>query len=797
MIRATDLSLNEQISLLSGSDVWHTRDLPDHAVPAVMLSDGPHGLRKQDQAGDHLGVSGSNPATCFPTAVTLASSWDEELIAEVGRAVGNEARAEGVGVVLGPGLNIKRHPNCGRNFEYLSEDPLLSGRLAAAMVNGIQQTGVGACLKHFAVNNQEAHRLVVDVVVDDRTLHEIYLAGFEHAVRAARPWTVMAAYNSLNGTYCCDNHDLLTAILRDRWGFDGLVMSDWGATNDRVVGVHAGMDLEMPGSGGISDGDVAAAVASGELPRSDVATSAQRVLDLTQQAPGEQGSAADTVAHHLLCRRAAAESTVLLRNDGILPLDPDISIAVIGAFARAPRFQGFGSSLVNPTSVDSAWDAIRTRAATASYAPGYDPVTSARDDLLIREAVRTARRADVVVLLAGLPGVYESEGFDRSDMALPEQHNALITKVCAANPRTIVALSNGSPVAMPWVDAPAAIVESYLGGQASGSALADVLFGDVDPGGRLAETFPIDQTDVASDPYFPGEPHQVEYRENLLVGYRHFTTNDVPALFPFGYGLSYATFEWGPATADRTELAPGGNVTVSVPITNSGPRPGSDVVQLYVRDITGAVARPLRELRGFAKVHLAPGATQTVTISLDDRAFSYFDADSQRWRVPSGEFVLELAASSVDIRSTITVTVTGQVPGGDCGPVTVARSDQEFAELLGRPVPLPRPVRPFSRLTTVGELQESRVGRVLRMGLHRYTRGQFEQMAAGDSTMVTMLGRALDEMPLRGVALFAGGVIPWSALDALVDVLNGRPLAAGSRSAAAVVRGVSQRLFHR
>ena len=792
MTSARQLPLADQIALLSGLDVWHTQPLPDAGVRSVMLSDGPHGLRKQEVGGDHLGTTGSKPATCFPPAVTLASSWDPALLHEVGAALGREAAAEGVAVVLGPGLNIKRHPHCGRNFEYLSEDPLVAGRLAAAMVEGIQSQGVGACLKHFAVNNQEAHRLVVDAVVDERTLRELYLAGFEHAVTQSRPWTIMAAYNAVNGTFCTDHHRLLTSILRDEWGFDGLVMSDWGATNDRVAGVHAGMDLEMPGSGGVSDGDVAAAVASGKLAAEAVVACADRVLHLVDRAPSGPVGDTDHEEHHELARRAAAESTVLLTNDGILPLSPDRRVTVIGAFAKHPRFQGFGSSLVNPTRVDTAWDALSHRGVTQDYAPGYDPLNSVADEALIADAERIAADADVVVLMVGLPGVDESEGFDRTRSGLPPQHDALVRRVCAVNPRTVVVLSNGSPVTMPWVDQPAAIVEAYLGGQASGSALGDVLFGDHEPAGRLAETFPVRQADVPSDQWFPGHPHQVEYREGLAVGYRAAETVPAP-LFCFGHGLGYTTFEYGDVSLNRTRSRSDQPVLVTVPVTNTGTRTGSDVVQVYVHDTTGAVVRPRRELRGFAKVRLDPGQTEQVVIELPPRAFAYYDVASAEWRVPAGVHVIEVGASSQDIRTSTELTITGTAPHHSTESSLTARSDTAFAARLGRSIPIPRPDRPFTRLTTVGELRLSPLGRIVRSGLHRYTRGQFEQMADGDDLMAERLAGALDEMPLRAAVLFTDGTVPWSALDGLLAMLNGRPLSA-LRSGALTVGTFTKRL---
>lgn len=795
----TSLPLERRVTLLSGSDVWHTEPVGEIDLPPVMMTDGPHGLRKQEESGDHLGVSGSKPATCFPTAVTLASSWDEELVAEVGEAVGREAAAEQIAVVLGPGLNIKRHPNCGRNFEYLSEDPLLSGRLAAALVSGIQSQGVGACLKHFAVNNQESHRLVVDVVIDERTLREIYLAGFEHAVTTARPWTVMAAYNSVNGTYCCDHQRLLTRILRDEWRFDGLVMSDWGATNDRVAGVHAGMDLEMPSSSGVFDGDVVAAVRSGDLAEPDVTTCAARVVELVRRSPTAAGAPADLAAHHTLARWAAAAGSVLLTNDGLLPLDPGRSVAVIGAFAQQPRYQGFGSSLVNPTRLDRALEAIRERAKGAvEYAAGYDPATAAPDPLLVAEAEEVSRRCDTAVLLVGLPGVYESEGFDRTDLHLPRQHEGLIARVCRANPRTVVVLANGAPVAMPWADQPAAILESYLGGQAGGGAVADVLFGDVEPGGRLAETFPLQQADVPSDPWFPGPPRQVEYREGIYVGYRYYATAGVGVRFPFGHGLGYTTFAYSDITADTDRIQAGEPLTVRATVTNTGGRAGSEVVQVYVHDGTGVIDRPARELKAFTKVRLAPGESSTVEFRLDARAFAYYDVADEDWRVPAGEFRIDVGSSSVAIAGSVAVIVVGgKTRRRPPRRALVAATDDQFQELLGRPIPVPVPERPFTRLTTVGELRATRTGRLLRAGLHRFTRGRFEQMAGGDTAMADGLSEALDMMPLRGVVLFADGKVPWPVLDAIVDTLNGRLpgriVAAAGAAPGAVVSGIRSR----
>jgi beta-glucosidase len=780
---ARDLSPAQQVALLSGGDFWRTRALPEAGVPSCVLSDGPHGLRFQPDTGDNLGTGGSEKSTCFPTAVTLASTWDEALVAEVADAVAVEALALGVDVVLGPGLNIKRHPLCGRNFEYFSEDPLLSGRLAAAMVQGLQGRGVGACLKHFAVNNQESHRFLVDAVVDERTLREIYLAGFEYAVKAARPWTVMAAYNLVNGVYATENRRLITDILRTEWGFAGLVMSDWAATADRVAAVAAGMDLEMPGSQGLFDDEVLTAVGTGTLPARLVTASAQRVLDLVARCPQSEPAAVPIDEHDALARRVAAEGAVLLTNNGLLPLASGRSVALIGAFAEQPRYQGAGSSLVNPTRVTTALDEFRRRGVAVTYAPGYDPKRSDRDDDLIAEAVEVARRADVAVVLVGLPPADEGEGFDRTHLGLPEQHDVLVAAVAAANPRTVVALSNGAPVLMPWKDAPAAIVESYLGGQASGGALVDVLYGDVEPGGRLAETFPATLADVAADPWFPGRPRQVEYREGLFVGYRHHVTAGIEPLFGFGHGLSYTRFAW-----DDVTVAAGEPVTVRLTVTNIGARPGSDVVQVYRYDRTGVVLRPRRELAGFAKVRLQPGESRTVTIEIPARAFAFYDVVAADWRIPAGRYDLDVGRSSVDIVETLTVVVEDGVDVAPEGPDApqIASSDEQFASRLGRALPQPRPVRPFTRQSSLEELRATRIGRLLNAILWRIA--PFDEETRADETAMKTYRRTLDELPLRGAAIYSGGKLRWTTVDTLLDVLNGRHRRATTRVVAALGR---------
>ncbi len=766
------LNRAQKIALVSGADFWHTEALP--GVPAFMLTDGPHGLRKQAGGSDHVGLSDSVPATCFPPAVGLGSTWDVDLIEEVGAAIGREARSEEVGVVLGPGLNIKRHPAGGRCFEYFSEDPVLSGKAAAAMVRGIQSEGVGACLKHYAVNNQEAHRMRLDTIVDERTLREIYLAGFEIAVAEAEPWTVMCAYNLVNGEHAGESRTLLTDILRTQWGFEGLVMSDWFATADRPVGLHAGLDLEMPSSAGAWDSRTRRALTSGTLAEADLDLACTRVVELALRvAAGRSArpsSPVDPDAHHALARRAARAATVLLTNDGLLPLRASGRIALIGAFAAMPRYQGAGSSQVTPTRVDTALDAIRARLgddAELAYAPGYDPVTGETTPTLLDEARRAAEGAAAVVLVIGLPASYESEGFDRTDLRLPAGHDTLVEAVTAANPRTAVVLVNGAPVEIPWSDEPAALVEAYLGGQAGGSALVDVLFGDAEPGGRLAESFPVSVTDLPAHAWFGNHPTQVQYRENLYVGYRFHDSSGVAPRFAFGHGLSYTTFEH----SDLAVTGTGTDRTVALTVTNAGDRPGSEVVQVYVHDVASTLHRPEQELKGFAKVHLRPGESREVTISLDRRAFAVYDVADAAWKVEAGEFEVRVGASSRDIRQAATVAVeSDDVVTPVRAPSGSAATDEEFAALLRRPVPVPTPVMPLHEDSTIDDLGQVWLGRRLRGLLLRTATRSFD--AGSDPQMVGMVQAVVRQMPVRGIVMNSRGKLSFGVLDAVLWLLD-------------------------
>ena len=786
------MTLAEKADLCSGADVWRLPAITRLGLPSIMLTDGPHGLRK---AADrtHSGLERNLPATCFPTSSALASSWDVDLLREIGVALGIESAAADVAVLLGPGMNIKRHPLCGRNFEYFSEDPLLSGLLAAAMIDGIQSQGVGACVKHFAANDQEHRRMAVDVIADERTLREIHLRGFEIAVRKSQPWTVMSAYNRINGDYCSESNWLLNDVLRRDWGFQGAVVTDWGAANDRVRGIEAGDDLEMPASGGVNDRRVVAAVRWGELAESVLDRSVARVVELVLKSlerPASTSSPA-TADHHALARRAAAEGAVLLKNDdNALPLSPDLRIAVIGAFAKQPRYQGTGSSRVTPTRLDRAFDAMRhiigghDAAHPLLYAPGYDPELSQPDPQLIDEARAVAADADTAVVFVGLPTVYESEGFDRAHLRLPEQHDRLIEAVCAANPNTVVVLANGAPVEMPWVDLPKAILEAYLGGQAGGPAVADILFGCRTPCGKLAETFPLRQADIPSDQWFPGANRQVQYREGLYVGYRYFDSFQRPVLFPFGHGLSYTRFDYQDLHVTRQEGQP---CRVALTLTNAGDVDGAEIVQVYVHHVEGSGPyRPEQELRGFLKVALEAGENQALTIELDRNAFAFYNVEAGDWTTAPGEYEIRVGASSRDIRlrqrlvvntgmgeHDVPKTAANHQPALEDGRLKV--DDEAFAAMLRKPVPPPESVRPFHLNSTLSEIETTWLGHLV---ANRFKAHFAERMGGKDAATRKMIEQMADDMTVRSLVLFRGGRISFSVAEAFVAVLNGRYLKA-------------------
>ncbi|WP_353114182.1 glycoside hydrolase family 3 C-terminal domain-containing protein [Microbacterium sp.] len=683
----SSLSVEQKAALTSGADFWTTKAVGD--VPSIMLTDGPHGLRKQAGAGDHLGLNDSVPATCFPPATALGSTFDPELAERVGVALGVESAIEDVAVILGPGINIKRSPLCGRNFEYVSEDPILSGAIGAGLVRGIQSQGVGSSLKHFAANNQETDRMRASSDVDPRPLREIYLRGFERVVKEAQPWTVMCSYNRINGVYASEDPWLLTRVLRDEWGFEGLVVSDWGAVNDRVAALAAGLDLEMPASGGETDAQIVAAVSAGLLAPAVLDTAAGRIADLvakSRRRPAAEGPL-DVDAHHALAREVAGRSIVLLRNepvDGVplLPLAEGASIAVIGEFARTPRYQGGGSSHINPTRLDDALGALTAAAGSqrVAFAPGFsfDPATPEADAARLRdEAVRLAAAQDVVVVFLGLTDAEESEGFDREHIDLPPVQLALLDEVVAANPRTVVVLSNGSVVALPFADRVPAIVEAWLLGQAGGSATADVLTGAVNPSARLAETIPVRLEDTPAFGSFPGSFGHVRYGEGVLVGYRWYDARRMPVAYPFGHGLSYTAFSYGDATA---EVQADGDLVVTVPVTNTGSRDGREVVQVYVAPAASAVERAPRELKAFSSVEVPAGGTVAVSLTVRRADLAYWDVRVDGFVVEGGVYRVEAGASSRDIRAVAEVAITGDEVSL---PLTMESS---IADVLAHPI---------------------------------------------------------------------------------------------------------------
>ena len=666
--RLSELTLEEKASLCLGSDFWHTAPVERLGIPRIMVSDGPHGLRAQLEAGDHVGIGGSAPATCFPTASALGSSWNPELFRTVGEALGREAKNLGVSVVLGPGINMKRSPLCGRNFEYVSEDPWLAGELATAMVQGTQSQGIGTSLKHYAANNQEDDRLRVSAEVDERTLREIYLPAFERVVKLSQPWTVMCAYNKVNGVYCSEHHWLLTEVLREEWGFEGLVVSDWGAVHDRVAALRGGLDLEMPPNLGVSDAAIVTAVRDGSLHESIVDDSVSRVLQLvdrSQPALAARGEF-DFDEHHALARRAAHESAVLLKNAGnVLPLQPESgsTVAVIGEFARTPRYQGAGSSQVNPTRIDVPLDELQSALAgqaEVQFAAGFGIGTTDNDEQLMQEAVELASGADHVVVFLGLPGEDESEGFDRIHIDLPANQLVLLHALAEVHDRLIVILANGGVVRVStWDDKVAAILECWLSGQAAGGAAIDLLLGVANPSGKLAETIPIRLQDNSSYLNFPGEEGVVRYGEGIFIGYRAYDKLVQHVSYPFGFGLSYTTFRIDDVNVSITGSVAGGDLaaTVTASVTNTGQRAGAEVVQVYVGDVEASVARPLRELKGFVKVYLEPGQTRQVSCQLDERAFAFWSRRLQQWVVESGEFLIAVGRSSRDLVATEAITI--------------------------------------------------------------------------------------------------------------------------------------------
>ncbi len=775
----SQMPLEEKASLLGGKDFWHTKESLRAGLPSIMLTDGPHGLRKQASGADHLGINDSVPATCFPTASASACAFDPTLLYRIGKAIGEECREEDVAVLLGPGLNIKRSPLCGRNFEYFSEDPVLSGELAAAFVLGLQSEGVGASVKHFALNNQEARRMIVDSVADERTMREIYLAGFERAIKKGEPWTVMCSYNRVKGVYASENKWLLSDVLRGEWGYNGLVVTDWGAANDRVSGVQAGCDLEMPGSGAYHDKQLVSAVRSGELDEAALDRSAERVVELILKSQAREKTTYDRDAHHALAREAAACAAVLLKNVGsILPLKAGLSLAVIGAFAKTPRYQGAGSSKIVPYRLDCALCELEKLGFPADYAEGYDLLSDEADEARIGEACACAAGKDAVLVFAGLPDRYESEGFDRKRLGMPSGQIALIERVRAVNENVIVVLAGGSVIDMAWEQSAKAIVMAYLGGQAGAGGVADVLTGRHNPSGKLAETWPLSLEDNPTFRYFPGYARTVEYREGLFVGYRYYDTAQKSVRYPFGYGLSYTRF----TLSSLKTVSENGVWRVSCTLENTGEPAGATVVQLYVSHKSGVLIQVDQELKGFQKVTLAPHEQAVVSFSLTNRDLSYYNVETGDWCVEGGLYELRVGFSSreLPLKTTIFADPTPKAAAPDLresAPSYYALQngldvpDAQFAALLNRPLP-PRERaegEAFTRNSTLAELRGHPLGRIL----NRIVQKEVAKMSATNDDIGTMIDAMLTESPLRLLAMSGGG-FGLAQVDGLVEILNGR-----------------------
>ncbi len=756
------MTLEEKAALVTGASAWTTTPIERLGVPELLMSDGPHGVRRVPDI--HAMGAVSLPSTCFPTASALASSWDAGLIYAMGQALAEEALALGVGLLLGPGVNMKRSPLGGRNFEYFSEDPYLAGELAVSLIEGIQSKGVGTSLKHYAVNNQEFERFRIDAKVDERTLREIYLPAFEAAVKRAQPWSVMCSYNKINGSYGSEHYDLLTRILKEEWGLEGYVVSDWGAVHDRVTALKAGLDLEMPGPRARRTQAVVEAVNDGALDESVLDEAARRILRIVfMAAETPKGGAFDVDAHHALAQKIAGECIVLLKNNGILPLKANVNLAVIGRAAEVAHFQGGGSSHINPTRVAVPFAELKALAEDAelTYAMGY-PADDSFQPALIEEAVTLAQAADVAVLHIGLPSYKESEGYDRADMDLTAQQIALIKAVSAVQPNCVVVLNNGSPVAMgDWLDGVGAVVEAWMMGQAGGGAIADVLFGRVNPSGKLAETFPARLEETPAYLHWPGDNGQVHYGEGMYIGYRYYDARKLPTQFPFGYGLSYTTFAYSNLELSSHHFRDVDGVVVSLDVTNTGAVAGKEIVQVYVHDRVSVLARPPKELKGFAKVALEPGETRTVSIPLNARAFAFYHPGHGQWVTEDGEFDILVGASSADIRLQAAVTL---------------QSTSALPSLLNRE-------------STVRDWMNDPRGKLVFMPLYEQVAGGMLSALGGGEGLggdggaigMDMTGFIM-EMPLLSLLQFRDDELPMPA-EAIVDALLAQVAAAGDFAA--------------
>ncbi len=778
------MTLHEKASMCDGLDYWHSQPVDRVGIKSIALNDGPHGIRKKGNPEENKDILKGVPAICFPTASATACSWDTDLIYKMGEALGDECRKEQVSVLLGPGTNIKRSPLCGRNFEYFSEDGVLAGEMAAAFINGVQSKGIGTSLKHYAANNQETRRMTVNAVVDERTLRETYLLPFEIAVKKAQPWTVMNSYNRLNGTYAAENKWLLTDVLRDDFGYEGVVITDWGAENDRVAGLIAGQEIEMPTSTGIGTKLIIDAVNNGELDEVVLDAACDKIIELTKKAEPVLGKSYtyDSDEHHKLAREIAGQCMVLMKNDNnVLPLKKDAKIALIGEMAHTPRYQGAGSSLINPIQLDNAYATMKEMGVDFTFSKGYElkKCKAKKSMELILEAKERARNADVAVVFIGLTDEYETEGTDRHHLSIPPMHITLVEEVAKVNPNTVVVLSGGASIEMPWADKVPAILNMFLTGQAGGSAVCDILFGDVNPSGKLSETYPLALSDNSSYNYFPGTPVSVEHRESVYVGYKYYDTANKEVAFPFGFGLSYTTFEYSDIKVSADKIKDTDTVTVSFKVKNTGDVDGAEVAQVYVNDVESTIFRPAKELKGFKKVFLKAGEEAEISIDLDKRAFAYYNVNLGDWHVESGDFKILVGASSRDIKLEATVyvesTVEAEIPdykaSAPCyyGADIMNVSDDAFKAVYGKELPPSTRDKnaPFTVLNTIEDAQDSKWGgRIYRLLI---------KLLGAD----TMAGAVATQLPIKNFISMSFGLFSPEMAEGLILIIHDDKLGKG------------------
>jgi len=777
------MSLEQKAAFVSGYDYWHLEEAPELGLPKIQITDGPHGLRKQNPDGKDVGLGNSFPATCFPPASTSSCSWDEELLKEEGEALGEECLQEDVSTILGPGTNIKRSPVCGRNFEYFSEDPFLAGKCSAGLVNGVQSKGIGTSLKHFACNSQEAFRMVINEVIDERAMREIYLTAFEICVKEAQPWTIMNSYNRINGVYASQNEWLQEKVLRDEWGFEGLVVTDWGASVDRIPGLKYGTDLEMPSSGALNTKKIIAAVNSGELEEAVLDRRVDTVVDLiVKSKPAlEKKYKYDVEAHHRLAQKVAEGSMVLLKNeDKILPLKKGQKVAVIGEMAKAPRFQGAGSSVINPTKIDNAFDELKKLGVDVTYAQGYEKSKDEINSALVSEAAEAARKADVAVVFVGLTEEFEGEGYDRESIDMPNSHNNLVAEISKANPNTVVVLAGGSVVHISWLDSVKALLNSGLGGQAGGAAVANILTGAVNPSGKTSETYPLSFSDNPTYGNYPGGPVTSEHRESVYIGYRYYDKAEKDVLFPFGYGLSYTTFVYNDIKLSSKEIKDTDTVTVSFKIKNTGDTDGAEVAQLYVADKESTIFRPVKELKGFKKVFLKAGEEKEISIDLSKRAFAFYNVEFGDWQVETGEFDILIGASSRDIKlsETMTVVSTSDAKIPDYRETAPAyytadingMKDSQFAAVYGQSLPDSEPdtSKKIDIYCCLNDARHTKWGGKICRLIEKI----MSKMGSAENGDGKMLAAMATQIPIRNFIAMSMGVFSPAMADGLLQILN-------------------------